>query len=408
MLAAKQLAEEGIVEEQVQADDAVAAAVQKNVAEDVATDTIPSPPSHDILSPSQEQSSPPQQPQSSPQALPQGSEFLTHFQQVLDTCSALTRRVKNLKHGKAAQKLEIIKLEARIKRLERANKVKSFKLRRLRKVRASKRIESSDDMEDVFNQRRMINDLDKDKRIDLVVDQVKDADIVKTEVKVVTTTKLIKDVVTAASQVSAASATISAAKPSIPVAAPTIVDKGKGIFIETPKPMKKKDQIELDAKYARKLQEEINKDYEEINKDIDWDASIDHVKQKSKNPQYIKRYQVMKKKPQTESEARKNMMIYLKNTVGYKMDFFKGMSYDEICLIFQARFDENMRFLFKSREEMKQEDQEAQEAEDLKKHLEVVDDEDDDVFTEATPLARKVEEESEMSLELLRFTRQQL
>nr|GFC20347.1 hypothetical protein [Tanacetum cinerariifolium] len=190
----------------------------------------------------------------------------------------------------------------------------------------------------------------------------------------------------------AASATISAAKPSIPAAAPTVVDaytrrkkgdKAKGILIETPKPMKKKDQIELDAEYARKL-------HEEINKDIDWDAAIDH----------------------TESEARKNMMIYLKNTAGYKMGFFKGMSYDKICPIFQARFDANMRFLFKSREEMEEEDQEvlksihetpaqkaakrrklneeAQEAKDLKKRLEVVDNEDDDVFTEATPLVRKV------------------
>nr|GFA16683.1 hypothetical protein [Tanacetum cinerariifolium] len=102
-------------------------------------------------------------------------------------------------------------------------------------------------------------------------------------VKVVTTAKLITEVVTAAtSQVGAASATISAAKPSIPVApivvaaytrrrkgviirdpkeelssktpaeTPKLKDKGKGILIETPKPMKKKDQIELDAKYARK------------------------------------------------------------------------------------------------------------------------------------------------------------
>nr|GEX51955.1 hypothetical protein [Tanacetum cinerariifolium] len=176
--------------------------------------------------------------------------------------------------------------------------------------------------------------------------------------------------------------------------------------------MKKKDQIELDAEYARKLHEEINRDHEEFNKDIDWDAAMDHVNQKSKNPQYIKRYQGIKKRPQTESKARKNMMIYLKNTTGYKMDFFKGMTYAEICPIFQARFDENMRFLFKSREEMEEEDQEiiksinetpvqkaakrrklseeAQEAKDHKKRLEVVDDEDDDVFIEATPLARKV------------------
>nr|GEZ10946.1 hypothetical protein [Tanacetum cinerariifolium] len=82
-----------------------------------------------------------------------------------------------------------------------------------------------------------------------------------------------------------------------------------------------------------------------------------------------------------------------------------------------------------------------QEADDLKKRLEIVQDEDDDVFVEATPLAQKVpvvdyqlfllverryplsrftleqlvnvarlqvKEKSKMSLELLRFTRQQL
>nr|GEZ28844.1 hypothetical protein [Tanacetum cinerariifolium] len=405
MLAARQLAEEGIAKDQVQADDA---AVQENVAEDVANDAVPLPPSHDIPSPSQEQSSPFQQPQSSPQAPPQGAEFPTHLQQILDACSALTRRVKNLKHDKAAQKLEIIKLYARVKRLESTNKVKSSKLRRLRKVKASKRIESSDDMEDVFNQGRMSDDLDKDEGIELaekqaeiyhldldhpskVLSMQEDESKVQEVVEVVTTTKLITDVVTTASQVSAASATISAAKLSIPATAsivvaaytrrrkrvvirdpeeelslktpaetPKLKDKGKGILIETPKPMKKKDQIKLDAEYARKLHEEINKDHEEINKDINWDAAIDHVNQKSKNPQ----------------------------------------------------FDANMRFLFKSREEMEEEDQEviksinetpaqkagkrrklneeAQKANDLKKHLEVVDDEDDDIFIEATPPARKL------------------
>nr|GEZ65754.1 hypothetical protein [Tanacetum cinerariifolium] len=316
MLAARQLTEEGIAEEQVQADVAVTAAVQDNVVEDVANAIIPSPPSHDIPSPSQEQSSPPQQPQ---------------------------------KHDKATQKLEIIKLKARVKRLERANKVKSSKLRCLRKVEASRRIESSDDMEDVFNQGRMIDDLDKDEGIELaeiyhldldhpskVLSMREDDSEVQEVVEVVTTAKLITNVVTAASQDSAANATIFAAKPSIPAVAPTVVDKGKGILIETPNSMKKKDQIELDAEYARKLHEEINKDHEEINKDIDWNAAIYHVNKKSKNPQYIKRYQGMKKRPQTER-----------------------MSYDEICPIFQARFDENMRFLFKSREEIEEEDQET-------------------------------------------------
>nr|GFB01652.1 hypothetical protein [Tanacetum cinerariifolium] len=431
MLVARQLTDEGLAEVQVQADDVVGAAVQENVAKDVPHDAIPSSPSHDIPSPSQEPSSPPQQPQSSPQAPPQGADFPTHIQQVLDVCSALTRYVENLEHDNAAQKLEIIKLQARVKRLEKANKVKSSKLRHLRKVGAYRQIESFDDIEDVFNQGRMIDDMDKDERIELaeiynldldhsskVLSMQEDDSEVQEVVEIVTTAKLITDVVTAASQVSAASATISAAKPSISAAAPTVVaaytrrrkgviirdpeeelylktpaetpklkDKGKGIMVETLKPMKKKDQIELNAEYARKLHEEINRDHEE-------------------------RYQGMKKRPQTKSEARKNMMIYLKNTAGYKIDFFKGMTYAEICPIFQARFDENIRFLFKSREEMEEEDQEviksinetlaqkaakrrklseeAQEAKDLRKRLEVVDDEDDDVFIEATPLARKV------------------
>nr|GEX96767.1 retrovirus-related Pol polyprotein from transposon TNT 1-94 [Tanacetum cinerariifolium] len=361
MLAVRDVAEEAKAQVPAQDDD-----VQEPVAEEVATDAVP--PTPTSPSPS--------------------------YPRVLDTCSAFALRVEDLENDKAAQQLEIVKLKARAK---------------------------------IYHL-----DLDHSSK---VLSMQEDDSKVQEVVEVITTAKLITDVVTA-SQVSATSTTISAAKPSIPVAAPTVVaaytrrrkgvviknpeeelssktptetpklkDKGKGILIKTLKPMKKKDQIELDAEYAKKL-------HEEINKDIDWDAAIDHVNQKSKNPQYIKRYQRMKKRPQTKSEARKNMMIYLKNTSGYKMDFFKGMSYAEICPIFQARFDENMKFLFKSREEIEEEDQEiiksinetpaqkaakrrklseeAQEAEDLKKRLEVVDDEDDDVFLEATPLTRKV------------------
>nr|GEW86023.1 hypothetical protein [Tanacetum cinerariifolium] len=250
-----------------------AMASAETIAEDVANEAIPSsPPSHDILSTSQVQSSPPQQPQSLPQAPPQGAEFSTHsFQQVLDTCSALTRRVENLEHDKAAQKLEIIKLKARVKRLERANKVKPSKLKHLKKVGTSQRIESSNDMEDVLNQGRMIDDLDKDEGIELVVNQPSIPAVAPTVVAAYTRRR--KGVIIKDPEEELSSKT--------PVEAPKLKDKGKGILIETLKPMKKKDQIELDVEYARMLHEEINKDHEEINKDIDWDAAIDHVKQKS-------------------------------------------------------------------------------------------------------------------------------
>nr|GEU71497.1 hypothetical protein [Tanacetum cinerariifolium] len=338
MLTAREIVEEGLTEEQVQADGAVAVAVQETVAEDVANEAIPSTLTSLILP------SPP------------------------------------------FHKLEIIKLQARVKRLERANKVKSSKLRCLKKVGTSQRIESSDDMEDVFNQGRMIDDLDKDEGIELVVDQVKDADIAENEGRhAAEQAKKPAEIYNldldhpskVLSMQEDDSEVQEVVEPSIPAAAPTVVaaytrrrkrvitrdleeelsskthglkDKGKGILIESPKPMKKKDQIELDAEYARKLHKEINKDDEEINKDIDWDA--------------------------TESEARKNMMIYLKNTDGYKMDFFKGMSINET----PAQKAAKRRKL----------NEEAQEAKDLKKHLEIVNDEDDDVFTEATSLGRKV------------------
>nr|GEU54503.1 hypothetical protein [Tanacetum cinerariifolium] len=481
MLAVRDVAKEAKAQGPAQGDD-----VQEPAAEEVVPEVVPPSPSSPVIP-----SSPPHQPPCPPQPQDaEGSSLL--FQRVLDTCSTLGLKVKGLENDKAAQQLKIVKLKARVKKLEKINKG------------------------------RKIVDVDQDKGIELVVDQEKDAkkdaevegrhvdkqaeiyniDLdhsskvlsmkeddteVQEAIEIITTAKLMTEVVTAAAtHVAAASTPIPAAKPKILTITtastvstrrrkgvvirdpeeelpsdtlaktPKVKDKGKGILIEAPKPMKKKDQIELDAEYARKLQEEINKEHEEAYKNINWNAALNHVQ--SKEPQYIKRYHGMKKKPQTESKACKNMIFYLKNIEGYKMDFFKGKKYDEILLIFQAKFDAKMKFLFKSREEMEKEDEEiiksinetpaqkavkrrklseeAQEANDLRRRLEIVQDEDDDVFVEATPLAQKdpvvdyqivvidnkpkyplsrftleqlvnvarlqVEEESDMSLELLR------
>nr|GFA85568.1 hypothetical protein [Tanacetum cinerariifolium] len=124
-------------------------------AEEVATDVVPpTPTSPSPLSPVIT-SSPPHQPPCPPQPQDaEGSSLL--FQRILDTCSALVLRVKGLENDKVAQQLEIVKLKARVKKLEKIYKVKSSKLRRLKKVGTSQRVESSDDMENVFNQGRML------------------------------------------------------------------------------------------------------------------------------------------------------------------------------------------------------------------------------------------------------------
>nr|GEX10467.1 hypothetical protein [Tanacetum cinerariifolium] len=344
------------------------------------------------------QHTPPQSPliqwQPLPQAQPQAVDFqMSLLQEALDACAALARRVEHLE--------------------------------RLKKVVTSQRIDSSDDtvMEDASNQGRMIDDLDKDDVVALMNDkkaekkaeeakvtgddQVKErqAEIyhidmdhaskvlsmqedepeVHEVVDVVTTAKLITEVVTAASE--SVTAVSTAAKPQVPAAiitaAPvrvvavstkkrkgvvirdleeestTIIpvetkskDKGKGIMVEEPKPLKKKQQVEMDEEYVRKL-------HEELNRDIYWNVAIDHVKQKAKDDPFMPRYQVIKKRPQTEAQARRNMIMYLKNVVGFKLDYFKGMSYDDIRPIFEAKFNSNIKFLLKTKKQLEEEENKA-------------------------------------------------
>nr|GEV18657.1 uncharacterized mitochondrial protein AtMg00810-like [Tanacetum cinerariifolium] len=287
--------------------------------------------------------------------------------EVLDACAALSRRVEHLEYDKVAQALEITKLKRRVERLEKEKKG------------------------------RMIDDLDKDDAVALMDDKKRNKRLSMQEdepaevhevVDVVTTAKLITVIVAAASEtLTAASTTISATKPQVPAAtitaAPvrvvaastrrrkgvvirdqeeessTIIpadtkskDKGKGIMVEEPKPLKKKQHVEMDKEYARKL-------HEELNKDIDWNVAIDHVKQKAKEDLAMQRYQVIKKRPQTEAQARKNMIMYLKNVAGFRLDYFKGMSYDGIRPIFKAKFNSNIEFILKTTEQLKEEESRA-------------------------------------------------
>nr|GEX61764.1 hypothetical protein [Tanacetum cinerariifolium] len=456
MLVAREPEEHGDVEEQGIDDNAAEEPDTAVSEDDVENQSIPSPTPppqqpQDIPSTSQAQS-PLSQPQSPTPAQPQGADFpMSLLQEALDSCAALARRVEHLEHDKVAQDLEIIKLKTRVKKLERANKVKSLKLRRLRKVETSQRVDTLDDtiMEDVSNQERMIDELDRDegvvfmsekeeKKEEYVKDITGDAQAEGRQAKIYQI-DMDHEVVAAVSE------TVSVARPDIAVAvvpaatitaAPVKVaaastrrrrgvvikdpeegssaktptktkskDKRKSIMVKEPKPMKKKQQVELDEAYARKL-------HEELNQDIDWEFAIDLVKQKAKEDPFVQRYQVMKKRPQTEAQARRNIMMYLKNTVGFRLDYFKGMSYDDICPIFEAKFNANMEFLLKFKEQIEEEanraiesinetptqkaakrrrlNEEAKDVEELKQHLEIVPDEDDDVYTEATPLARKV------------------
>nr|GEX89412.1 hypothetical protein [Tanacetum cinerariifolium] len=93
---------------------------------------------------------------------------------------------------------------------------------------------------------------------------------------------------------------------------------------------------------------------------------------------------------------------------GFKMDYFKGMSYDDIRPIFEAKFNSNVAFLQKIKEQINEKESRAlkrinetpaekaakrkkldDEVEVLKRYLQIVPNEEVDVYTEATPLALK-------------------
>nr|GEY31733.1 hypothetical protein [Tanacetum cinerariifolium] len=161
MLAVRDVAEDAEAQVPAQGDD-----VQEPTVAKVATDVVPPTPTSPSPSSLVIPSSPPHQSPCSPQPQDaEGSSLL--FQRVLDTCSALVLRVEGLENAKAAQQLEIVKLKARVKKLEKINKVKSSKLRWLKKVGTSQH-----DVENVFNQGRMSVDIDQDERIELLLFEV--------------------------------------------------------------------------------------------------------------------------------------------------------------------------------------------------------------------------------------------
>nr|GEU95243.1 hypothetical protein [Tanacetum cinerariifolium] len=154
---------------------------------------------------------------------------------------------------------------------------------------------------------------------------------------------------------------------------PKSKDKGKGILVEEPKPLKKQAQIEQDEAYAKELEAKLNAN-------INWNEVIKHVKRKVKQDNVVLRYQALKRKPQTKAHARKYMMVYLKNMAGFKMDFFK-----------EEEASKAIKRKSKSSEEKAVKKQKLdEEVEELKTHLQLVSNDEDDVYTEATPLALKL------------------
>ncbi|GJV50907.1 hypothetical protein Tco_1446648 [Tanacetum coccineum] len=216
------------------------------------------------------------------------------LEELMEFCTKLQQRVLDLENTKTAQAQEITSLKRRVKRLEKKNRSKTHGLKRLYKVGLSARIESSKDEglgeEDASKQGR-IDDIDANEDIYLVnVHRDEDMfgvnDLEGDEV-IVETEVASKDVNLSVDEVTLAQALAALEKckkprlarpkakglviheeeqattPIVSSQQPSQVkvqDKGKGIMVEEPLKMKKKDQISFDEQEAIRLQAEFDEE----------------------------------------------------------------------------------------------------------------------------------------------------
>ncbi|GJZ42440.1 hypothetical protein Tco_0589326 [Tanacetum coccineum] len=215
-------------------------------------------------------------------------------QELMDFYTKLQQRVLDLENTKTAQAQEITSLKKRVKKLEKKGRSRTHNLKRLYKVGRSVRIVSSDeaslgDQEDASKQRRKINDIDKDAEITLVDETqgrhdddimfdvsdlavsttstipVSAATITEDEItlaQALVELKSVKPKVTTATKATTKGILFQEPSESITTTKTTIPskDKGKGIMVEEPLKMKKKDQIIFDEQEAIRLQAEFDEE----------------------------------------------------------------------------------------------------------------------------------------------------
>nr|GEU79863.1 ribonuclease H-like domain-containing protein [Tanacetum cinerariifolium] len=114
------------------------------------------------------------------------------------------------------------------------------------------------------------------------------------------------------------------------------------------------DELEQAATREKQEKEDLERakvlqpQYDQKQENIDWNIVAEQMQEKHLDN--IKKYQNLKRKPISAAQARKNMIVYLKNMVGYKIQYFKGMTCDQIRLIFEREYNHVQTFLTSDRD----------------------------------------------------------
>nr|GEV07940.1 copia protein [Tanacetum cinerariifolium] len=193
----------------------------------------------------------------------------------VETCATLSQKVVELEQDKQSQALEILKLKKRVKKLEKKRKSNHSGLKRLKKGR----------IDDVSAATKEVNVAEP-----IVFDDE--------EVTMIMAQTLIK---------------MKAEKA-------RILDEQIAKWLhdeEVEQAAAKEKQEKDDLEKAKALQQQ----YDDKQKNIDWNAVAEQIYEKHLDNS--RKYQSLKRKPVSIAQARKNMIIYLKNMAGYKMGHFR-------------------------------------------------------------------------------------
>nr|GEV95065.1 hypothetical protein [Tanacetum cinerariifolium] len=104
-------------------------------------------------------------------------------------------------------------------------------------------------------------------------------------------------------------------------------------------------EVDLGAGLQGRLEEkdEVNVAAKEVN--VAEPTVFHNEEMQEKRLDNIKKCQSLKRKPISIAQAKKNMIVYLKNMVGYNIAHFKGMTYDQVRPIFEREYNKVQTFL---------------------------------------------------------------
>nr|GEV35474.1 putative reverse transcriptase domain-containing protein [Tanacetum cinerariifolium] len=269
----------------------------------------PSPPPQDPMStPPQAQPATPSPPLKQPTDTSESSMSLLNT--LMETCATLFQKVVELEQDKQTQALEILKLKKKVKKLEKKRKSKNSGLKRLKKV--GRKIEAIDANKDIT-----LVDMDTQGDIDAELQGRIDDNVASKDVNAIEPTVFDDEEVT------------------MTMAQTLIKMKAEKARLLDEQIAKRLHDEEVEQAAAREKQEKddserakvLQQQYVNKQENIDWNVVAEQIQEKHLNN--IRKYQSLKRKPVSIAQARKNMIIYLKNMAGYMMEHFRGMTYDK-------------------------------------------------------------------------------